>query len=106
MKDTKPYITLRDRTWKGKEWFTSYRSYKNIRMLTNEEAESLDNIQEVIPKKKPIKGVVGDKDGRLFCLKCGSQKGFYIYKMHRGKQSNWYNIYTCPDCGEREKINR
>jgi len=107
MINTKPYTTLRDRQWKGKEWFTSFRSYKNIRKLTDEEAKPLleeGTIQLVIEKKKPTIGVVGDNDGRMFCLKCDSQKGFYVYKMYRGKQSNWYNIYTCVDCGEREKI--
>jgi len=103
MKKTKPYITLRDRQWKGKEWFTSWRSQKNIRMLTGKEAESLENIQEVELLKEPVADVVGNDDGRMFCLKCGSKRGFYIFKMHRGKQSNWYRMYKCSDCGEREK---
>ena len=102
-KETKPYITLRDRQWKGKVWFTSWRSYKNIRRLTEAEAKEIDDIQEVKPKKEPTSGVVGEKDSRMFCLKCGSQKGFYVFKMRQGKQVNWYNIYTCPDCEEREK---
>jgi len=101
---TKPYITLRDRMWKEKEWFTSYRSYKNIRMLTEEEANSLDNIQEVQLKEKPTSGVVSKESGKMHCLKCGSQKGFYMYKMHRGKQANWYTMFECADCGKREKI--
>jgi len=49
---TKPYITLRDRQWKGKEWFTSWRSQKNIRRLTDEEAKPFledGTIKEVIP---------------------------------------------------------
>lgn len=52
----KPYITLRDRTWKGKEWFTSCFGQKNIRMLTDEEAEKLENIQCVIKPEWPNNG--------------------------------------------------
>jgi len=106
-KQTKPYITLRDRDWKGKDWFTSYRSYKNIRRLTDEEAKPFledGTIEEVKLKKEPTIGVVGNKNGTMVCLKCGSQRGFFVYKMHRGKQSGWYNLYTCADCGEREKM--
>ena len=99
---TKSYITLRDRTWKGKEWFSSHGSYKFIRKLTDEEAGVLDDI-ELVPEPKPFEKIVGNDDGRMFCLKCDSKKGFYVYKMRRGKQKNWYNIYKCANCGCREK---
>ena len=72
-------------------------------MLTDEEAETLENIQIIELPKKPIDNVVGNDNGRMYCLKCDSRKGFYIYKMRRGKQDNWYNIYKCADCGKREK---
>ncbi len=105
----KRYITLIDRTFKGKEWWSSgYRGYKFIRSLTDEEAKTLDNI-ELAPEKikqKPFEKIIDEKEaraGRLACIKCGSKKGFYVYKMHRGKQSGWYEILRCPDCGAREK---
>ena len=100
--EKKKYITTRDRTWKGKDWFSSFRSTKFIRTLTQKEADSLDCIQEV-PKPKPFVKCRGDNNGRMFCLLCKSTRGFYIYQMHRGKQINWYMIYKCSDCGEREK---
>lgn len=99
---TRPYITLRDRTWKGKEWWASYGSDKFIRKLTDEEAATLDDI-ELVPEPKPFEKIVGSDNGRMFCLKCDSRKGFYPYKMHRGAQKNWYTIYKCADCGSREK---
>jgi hypothetical protein len=97
-KITKPYITLRDRTWKGKEWFTSYRSQKNIRKLTKEEAESLSDIQEVILPTYG-KDIVGVDNGRMFCNKCGSRKGFYVKKFPFGKK---ISVYTCAECKIRE----
>jgi len=72
---TKSYITLIDRTWKGKGWFTSYKSYKNIRRLADEEAKPLleaGTIKEVeLPKYS--KDIVGNDNGRMFCNKCGSK---------------------------------
>jgi hypothetical protein len=98
---TKPYITLRDREWKGKDWFTSFKGHQNIRKLTNEEAEPLleeCTIQEVVlPEYK--KDIVGDKNGRMFCKICGSNKGFYIKKRPFGKK---INVFTCANCGIRE----
>lgn len=103
----KSYTTLIDRTWKGKEWWASFRSTKFIRRLTEEEAKGLDNIQEYTkPLLKPFEKILDEKEaraGRLACIKCGSKKGFYFYKMHRGKQAGWYEIIRCPDCGAREK---
>ena len=101
-KTTKPYITLRDREWKGKEWFTSYKSYKNIRRLTDEEAKPLlekGTIEEVIlPKYK--KDIVGVRDnGRMFCKICGSDNGFYLKQRPFGKK---INVYTCANCEARE----
>jgi len=98
MPKTKPYITLRDRTWKGREWFTSFRSMKNIRKLTEEEANSLDDIQEV---KLPEYGkdIIGNDNGRMFCNECGSKKGFYTKKRPFGKK---VNVFTCVECGIRE----
>lgn len=103
MNKTKPYITLIDRIWKDKEWFTSWRSHKNIRKLTEEEAKSLDNIEEVIPPKYG-KDIMGVDDGRMFCKKCDSRKGFYIKKRPFGKE---IEVFTCANCGIREirKIN-
>ena len=106
-KPTKPYITKLDRTWKDKEWFTSYRSYKNIRCLTEEEAKPFledGTIEEVILPEygKDIMGDImegGKRTGRVFCKKCGSEKGFYIKKCPFGKR---INVYTCADCGIRE----
>ena len=101
-KTTEPYITLRDREWKGKEWFTSYGSHLNIRKLTDEEAEPLlseGTVQKIIPKPA-FEEILGVNDGRMFCLKCGSNKGFYIKKRPFGKK---INIFTCADCGRREK---
>ena len=98
---TKPYITLRDREWKGKEWFTSWKSYKNIRKLTDEEAKPFleeGSIQEIIPPKYS-KDIVGSDNGRMFCNKCGSSKGFYIKKRPFGKK---IEVFTCADCGIRE----
>jgi len=95
---TKSYITLIDRTWKGKQWFTSYRSYRNIRKLTEEEAKSLDYIQEYIPPERAT-DIVGSDNGRMFCNKCGSRKGFYIKKNPFGKM---IDVYTCAGCGIRE----
>jgi len=102
-KKTKPYITLIDRSWKGKEWFTSFRSYKNIRRLTDEEAEPLlkdGTIEEVILPEYG-KDIIGNNNGRMFCKKCGSDKGFYIKKRPFGKK---VNVYTCAGCGIREII--
>ena len=101
----KKYITLIDRTWKGKEWWTSFRSTKFIRTLTDEEASQLDNIEEVIPLKPLEENVIGDdrKNGRMFCKKCESKRGFHIHKVRHGQYSQWYNIYKCADCGCREK---
>ena len=106
-KKTKPYETLLDRNWKGKEWFTSWRSYKNIRKLTEEEASPLleaGTIKEVIMPKyeKDIVGDVmkdGQRTGRMFCNKCGGTTGFYIKKRPFGKE---IEIFTCADCGVRE----
>jgi hypothetical protein len=98
---TKSYITLRDRTWKGKEWFTSYKSQKFIRQLTEEEAKPLleaGTIKEVIPVKRG-KDIVGSDNGRIFCNECGSRKGFYIKKFPFGKK---VIVYTCAECGIRE----
>ena len=101
MKKTKPYETLIDRIWKGKEWFTSWRSYKNIRRLTEEEARPLltdGTIKEIeLPKYK--KDIIGDNNGRMFCKECKSDKGFYIKKRPFGKK---INVYTCANCGIRE----
>ena len=99
----KKYITLRDRTWKGKEWWTSFYGVKNIRTLTDEEASTLEDIQEVIPLKPLEENVVGDDNSRMFCLKCGSKRGFFVHKVRRGKMSDWYSIFKCGDCGCREK---
>jgi len=105
---TKPYITLIDRTWKGKEWWTSFRSHKNIRKLTDEEAKpflEVGTIQEVIPPKynkdivEDILDDKGERTGRIKCRICGSQKGFYIKKYPFGKK---VIVYTCADCGIRE----
>jgi len=101
----KKYITHIDRTLRGKEWWSTFGSTKFIRTLTDEEAATLDNIEEV-PEPKPFEKIVDEalaRTGKLACIKCGSKKGFYIYKMNRGKQSGWYVIYRCPDCGAREK---
>lgn len=99
----KRYITLIDRTWKGKGWWSSFGGTYFYRMLTDEEAKSLDCIQEVIPLKPCEENVVNRESGRISCLKCKSTKGFFIHKMFRGKQINWYYIYKCADCGCREK---
>jgi len=101
MKQTKPYETLRDRTWKGKEWFTSWRSQKSIRKLTEEEAKPLleeGTIREVIMPEYG-KDIIGTDDGRMFCKKCKSKKGFYIKKRPFGKK---ISVYTCANCGVRE----
>jgi len=100
----KKYITKYDRTWKGKEWFSSWGSQKFIRTLTDEEAATLDGIEEV-PEPEPFIECVGSnrETGRMFCLKCGSKKGFFVYKMCRGEQKNWYDINKCAECGAREK---
>lgn len=98
---TKPYITLININWKGKEWFTSYKSQKNIRKLTDEEAKPLleaGTIQEVILPKYD-KDIVGNDDGRMFCNICGSRKGFFIKKYPFGKK---IIVYTCAECGIRE----
>ena len=102
----KKYITLYDRTWKGKEWFSSFRSQKFIRSLTEAEAAMLDGIEEVVPALPLEEGVVGLSNGRLYCKKCGSAKGFFVHKMHRGEQSRWYTTYKCADCGARERVLR
>jgi len=97
------YTTLIDRTWKGKEWFTSYRSYVNVRTLSDEEAKPLLEeapIKLFIPKKPYKKNVMGSDDGRMFCNLCGSREGFYIKKRPFGHN---IEIYTCANCGEREK---
>lgn len=104
----KPYITKIDRTWKGKTWFSSLGRAKIIRKLTDEEAKPLleeGTIEEVIPLKDCEENVVGEdrENGRMFCLKCKSQRGFYIHKHHRGAMMNWYHIFRCSDCGCREK---
>ena len=76
----KRYITLIDRTFKGKEWWSSgHRGYQFIRSLTDEEAKTLDNIElapEII-KPKPFEKIIDEKEaraGRLSCIKCGSKK--------------------------------
>lgn len=100
----KNYITLVDRTWKGKEWWADTK--RGIRKLTDEEASSLENIREYISPLKPLgENVVGQEPhmGKMYCLKCQSKKGFYVYKNRRGEQVGWYNIYKCADCGAREK---
>jgi len=103
MSKTKPYITLRDRDWKGKDWFTSYRSYKNIRRLTDREAKPfLDEgtIQEVIlPVYK--KDIFRTDNGRMICNECGNKKGFYIKKRPFGKA---ISVFICAECGIREII--
>ena len=86
------YITLRDRTWKGEEWWSSFGGTKFIRTLTDEEAKTLDDIEEVTPLRPLETGVVGDENGRMFCKKCDSKRGFYIHKMFRSAQVNWYYI--------------
>ena len=96
------YITLIDRTWKGKEWFSPFGSYRPTRMLTDSEAALLEHIRLVEPRQ-PFTHCVGNSDGRMFCMTCGSQDGFSIYKMHRGAQRNWYTISTCVECRAREK---
>ena len=99
----KGYITLRDREWKGKEWFTSYKSCLNVRKLTNEEAKPLleeGTIQEVIPKKPFQENVVGNDNGRIVCNLCGSREGFYIKKRPFGHK---IRIYECVKCGARER---
>jgi len=102
----KSYITLRDRTWKGREWWSSYGRNVNIRRLTDEEAATLTDIEEWVNPLQPVQdNVVGNDDGRMFCKKCGSKKGFYVYKNHRGEQKKWYTIYKCAECGAREKRN-
>jgi len=53
----KPYITTRDRIFKNKDWFTSYRNNKNIRMLTEEEAEKLEDIVCIDKNFDYIKGL-------------------------------------------------
>ena len=103
----KSYITLIDRIHKGKDWFSSYRSYKFIRRLTDEEAKPLleaGTIQEVIMLEygKDIVGDImenGERTGRVFCKICGSKKGFYIKKFPFGKP---IKVYICADCGIRE----
>lgn len=96
------YITKYDRTWKGREWFSSYGSQRFTRRLSDEEAASLDGI-ELVPDPKPFTQCVGSSDGRMFCTICNSRKGFFVYKMRRGTQRKWYDIYKCAECGEREK---
>ncbi len=98
----KSYITLRDTQWKGKEWFTSFRSYRNIRRLTDEEAKPLLEEGTIKEYNPPVyeKDVIGRDNGRLFCKKCGSKKGFYIKKRPFGRK---VNIYTCAECGIKEK---
>lgn len=100
----KKYITLRDRVWKGKEWWSSFRRQVYIRTLTQEEANTLDDIQEYVPKLKPLEeNIIDCKDSRLSCKKCKSTKGFYVYNFRRGEQKKWFRIYTCADCKSREK---
>ena len=98
---TKAYITLRDRRWKNKEWFTSFRSQKNIRKLTEEEATPLlkeGTIKEVeLPTYQT--NLVGVDKGRMFCTVCGSQKGFYIKKRPFGKA---VQVFICAGCSKRE----
>ncbi|MDD5178308.1 MAG: hypothetical protein PHT54_03465 [Candidatus Nanoarchaeia archaeon] len=97
------YITLRDRMWKGKEWYTSFRSHLNIRKLTDEEAKPFleeGSIEKVIPKKPYKENVVGNDNGKMVCKLCGSRKGFYVKKFPFGHR---VIIYTCAECGERQK---
>jgi len=101
-KETKGYVTLRDRKWKGKLWGTSFRSCKNIRKLTEEEAKPLleeGTIQEIVPIKYE-KDVMGSNNGRMFCKKCGSYAGFYIKNRPFGRP---VRILTCANCGTKEK---
>ena len=98
---TKPYITLLDRDWKGKVWYTSYRSVKNVRRLNDEEARpflTAGTIQEVILPTygKNIMGVI---DGKMVCNVCTSRKGFYIKKRPFGKK---ITVFICAGCGVRE----
>jgi len=98
---TKPYLTLRDRLWKGKEWYTSFRSMKNIRKLTDEEAKPFledETIVEYIPPKYG-KDIVGDDNGTMVCNVCGSRKGFYVKSYPFGKP---IRVYTCSECKIRE----
>lgn len=102
MKITKPYITLRDRMWKGKDWFSGFRSQKFIRKLTEEEANSLDNIQEVILPK--YDDILDTSNGKIHCKKCGNL-GLYCKTRPFGKE---IKVWSCPNCKLRqvEKIKK